>query len=72
MKPLRMPPSGTDDMFRSRLEKIINMRPELMRLARALRSTLPLQSVSTRRKRFSRTTEYFTIELSAYVDIARA
>ena len=33
MKPSRKPLSGTDDLFRSRLENIINMRHELVCLA---------------------------------------
>ena len=36
MKPLRRRPSGTDDLFRSRLENIIDMRHALVRLADAL------------------------------------
>jgi len=33
MKPSRTSPSGTDDLFRSRLDNIIDMRHELVRLA---------------------------------------
>ena len=36
MKPSRRPLSGTDDLFRSRLENIIDMRHELVRLAGAI------------------------------------
>ena len=36
MKPSRDPPSGNADLFRSRLENIIDMRHELMRLADAI------------------------------------
>lgn len=36
MKPSRRPPSGTDDLFRSRLENIIDMRHEVVRLADAM------------------------------------
>ena len=36
MKPSRRPPSGTDDLFRSRLENIIDMRHEPVRLADAI------------------------------------
>ncbi len=36
MKPSREPPSGSADLFRSRLENIIDMRHELVRLADAI------------------------------------
>ncbi len=36
MKPSRRPLSGPDDLFRSRLENIINMRHELVRLGQAI------------------------------------
>ena len=36
MKPSRNPPSRTDDLFRSRLENIIDLRHELFRLGRAI------------------------------------
>ena len=36
MKPSRKPPSGTDDLFRSRLENIIDMGHLLVRLGAAI------------------------------------
>ncbi len=36
MKPSRNVPSGMEDLFRSRLENIIDMRHELVRLAAAI------------------------------------
>ena len=36
MKPSRKPPSGTDDLFRSRLENIIDMGHQLVRLGAAI------------------------------------
>ena len=36
MKPSRKPPSGTDDLFRSRLENIIDMGHQLVRLGEAI------------------------------------
>lgn len=36
MKPSRNAPSGTNDLFRSRLDNIINLRYERVRLAAAI------------------------------------